>query len=242
MKALFTFLACFFSVVFYSQNLSGKVTYVISMEPISKKRIDSLSKKLSTKKVKMDKWMRDILKNTPDITAYLEFTNSESLYKVEDKMKNDGKISFNINRTFAGGDDRYYKNTKTKEYFQENGTLGELMLIEIEPKKWQITQASKKIGNYLCYKAIDFESTNKKMKPVVWFTPQIPVSFGPKEYNGLPGLVLLVEMSNRTISASQIVLNPKKEIRIEKPIKGKKMTAKESREKGAALWKRIEKQ
>jgi GLPGLI family protein len=73
-------------------------------------------------------------------------------------------------------------------------------LIEKVEKTWKVTQESKKIGEYLCFKAIDIESTNTKMKPIVWFTPQIPVSFGTLEYNGLPGLVILVEMHNRTIS------------------------------------------
>jgi GLPGLI family protein len=58
------------------------------------------------------------------------------------------------------------------------------------------------------------------MKPIVWFTPQILVSFGPKEFTGLPGLVILVKMYNRTISASKIVLNPKEKIEIIKLKKG----------------------
>jgi GLPGLI family protein len=212
------------------------------MESNTKKKIDSIAKKLKTKNVKMDKWMRAVFENTPDVNAFLEFNNNEALYFVEDKMQNDGKPAYNVNRTSAGGDDIYYKNTKTGEYFKENSTFGELLLIEIETKKWKITQESKKIGNYICYKAIDIASTNRKMKLVVWFTPEIPVSFGPLKYNGLPGLVILVEMSKRTISVSEIILNPKDEIIINKPTKGKKITAEEARQRGAAMWKKIEKQ
>ncbi|MFQ3181183.1 MAG: GLPGLI family protein [Polaribacter sp.] len=241
MKNIFFTLLFVISLNVFSQKISGKVTYVVSMESYTKEKIDSISKNLKTKNVKMDKWMRDIFENTPDVKAFLEFNNSESLYFVEDKMQNDGKATYNVNKTFAGGDNKYYKNTKTKEYFNESSTFGELLLIEIEPKKWKITQESKKIGNYLCYKAIDIASENKKVKPIVWFTPQIPVSFGPLYYSGLPGLVILVEMSKRTISASEIILNPKDEIIIKKPTKGKKMTAEESRKRGAAFWKSIEK-
>ena len=168
MKFIFLFILSFCSLTVLSQQLRGKVTYVVSMESYTKEKIDSISKNLKTKNVKMDKWMRDILENTPDVNAYLEFSNEASLYFVEDKMENDGKKTFNMNRVFAGGDNIYYKNTETKEYFNESSTFGELMLIEIEPKKWQITQESKKIGNYVCFKAIDIASTNKKMKPVVW--------------------------------------------------------------------------
>jgi GLPGLI family protein len=242
MKNYFFILLLVISLNGFTQKISGKVTYVVSMESYTKEKIDSIAKNMKTKNVKMDKWMRDIFENTPDVNAFLEFKNTESLYFVEDKMQNDGKPTYNVNRTSAGGDDKYYKNTKTGEYFKENSTFGELLLIEIDTKKWEITQESKKIGNYLCYKSIDINSTNRKMKPVVWFTPEIPVSFGPLKYNGLPGLVILVEMYKRTISVSEIILNPEEEIIINKPTKGEKITAEEARQRGAAMWKKTEKQ
>lgn len=240
MKNLLLTLLLVISVNMFSQNISGKITYIVSMEPFNERKLDS-AYQVRTKK-KMDKWMKDIFKNTPDVKVFLEFDNGKSLYYVEDKMQNDGKSKLNLNRTFAGGDNKYYRNANTKEQFHESTTFGEPLLIELQVKKWKITQESKKIGNYLCFKAIDIESKNRKMKPVVWFTPQIPFSFGPKEFNGLPGLVILVEMSKRTISASNITLNPKKEIVIKKPTKGKKITAEESSKRGAAFWKSIEKQ
>ena len=93
----------------------------------------------------------------------------------------------------------------------------------------------------MCFKAIDITSTNTKMKPIVWFTPQIPVSFGPLEYNGLPGLVILVEMYNRTISASKIVLNPKEKIKLKKLIKGDRVTEEEFKEKTKSFFKTLKK-
>ncbi|MCG1035138.1 GLPGLI family protein [Polaribacter sargassicola] len=239
MKYNLLLITLFFSLAIYTQIKSGKVTYVVSMTPISDKRIDSISKKSKIKNVKSKKWMYDILKNTPNVNTYLDFVNEESMYYVEDKMELDGKSILNMNRIFAGGNNKVYKNTKTKEYLKEN--IRENLLIEKEEKKWQITQESKQIGKYICFKAIDIESTNTKMKPVVWFTPQIPVSFGPSEYNGLPGLVILVEMSNRTISASKIVLNPKEKIELKKLIKGDRITEEKYNEKMKALWKSIKK-
>lgn len=239
MKNLIFILTIFLSINSFSQNISGKVTYVVSMTPISDKKLDSLSKKSELKNVKMNKWLRDILKNTPNVNAYLDFIKGESIYYVEGKMEIDGKSILNMNRTLAGGDNKIYKNTKTKEYLQEN--IRENLLIEKEEKKWKITQESKQIGEYLCFKAIDIESTNTKMKPIAWFTPQIPVSFGPLEYNGLPGLVILVEMSNRTISASKIVINPKEKIVLKKLIKGDRITEEKYNEKMKVLWNSINK-
>ena len=111
MKFNVLLITLFFSITIFAQIQSGKVTYVVSMESYSKEKIDSISKKLKSKKVKMNKSMRDVFENTPNVNAYLEFSNDESLYYVEDKMQNDGKATYNVNRTFAGGDNKYYKNT-----------------------------------------------------------------------------------------------------------------------------------
>lgn len=231
----------FINTTILSQNISGKVTYIVSMTPISDKKIDSIFSNKKNKNPKMNAWIRGIYKNTPNVNAYLDFIDGESIYYVEDEMEVEveGKPIFNINRIFAGGDNKTYKNTKTKEYVKEY--VRENLLIELNEKKWKITQESKQIGSYLCFKAIDIESTNTKMKPVVWFTPQIPVSFGPKEYNGLPGLVILVEMYNRTISASKIVLNPKEKIKLKKLIKGERITSAAFKEKTKNFWRNIKK-
>ena len=235
-KKLILLLIIFINTSISSQTISGKVTYVVSIQLLNEKKLDS-SYQARTKK-KMDKWMRDILKNTPPVNAYLEFSNNEALYYVEDKMQNDGKSTFNLTRTAAGSDHKYYKNTDTKEYFYENNT-GELLLTDIEPRKWKITQESKNIGGYICFKAIDLSSTKKTT--FVWFAPQIPVSFGPKDFNGLPGLVLLVEMKKRTFTASKIVLNPKKKIKIKKPTKGRKETIEEYNKRVDAFMKFLHK-
>jgi GLPGLI family protein len=60
-----------------------------------------------------------------------------------------------------------------------------------------------------------------------WYTPQIPVSHGPLEYWGLPGLILEVSAGNTTMLCSKITLNPEQKIKIEAPSKGKEITKKE---------------
>ena len=57
-----------------------------------------------------------------------------------------------------------------------------------------------------------------------WYTPQIPVGHGPGAYWGLPGLILEVEAGNTKMLCAEIVLNPKKKIKIEAPTKGKVTT------------------
>lgn len=60
-----------------------------------------------------------------------------------------------------------------------------------------------------------------------WYTPQIPVSHGPGEYWGLPGLILEVSAGNTTMLCSKIVMNPEDKIKIEAPKKGKEITKSE---------------
>lgn len=64
-------------------------------------------------------------------------------------------------------------------------------------------------------------------KVVAWYTTQIPYNFGPKDYNGLPGLILELQEDNLLIKASKISLNSKKTKVIKKPTQGEKVMLKE---------------
>ncbi len=63
-----------------------------------------------------------------------------------------------------------------------------------------------------------------------WYTPQIPISQGPLEYWGLPGLILEINVDKTTILCSKIVMNPDDKISIKEPEKGKVVTKKEYKE------------
>jgi GLPGLI family protein len=60
-----------------------------------------------------------------------------------------------------------------------------------------------------------------------WYTPQIPVSHGPGEYWGLPGLILEVSADNTTMLCSKIVMNSGENVKIQAPEKGKEITKSE---------------
>ena len=63
-----------------------------------------------------------------------------------------------------------------------------------------------------------------------WYTPEIPMPYGPIGYGGLPGLILQLERSHVIFIAKEITLNPTGGI---KPIKelteGRLITADEKR-------------
>lgn len=57
-----------------------------------------------------------------------------------------------------------------------------------------------------------------------WYTTQIPVSHGPSEYWGLPGLILEVSAGDTTMLCSKLVINPEEKVEIVAPDKGKEVT------------------
>lgn len=74
---------------------------------------------------------------------------------------------------------------------------------------------------------LDMVEIPKEITVTAWYTPQIPVSHGPGEYWGLPGLIMEVSTGKTTILCSKLVINPKEKKEIKAPKKGKVVTQKE---------------
>ncbi|MBT8318276.1 MAG: GLPGLI family protein [Lutibacter sp.] len=214
-----------------TQNeFQGKISYTIQVTNINFSKIANDS----TKSIEVKNMFNKIFKDAKPIVAVLIFENNESLYELdlikEMEIENDSKI--NLTKIMAR-DGKYYMNNATKEILHEENFVGDMFLIKYQPKNWKITQETKRIGNYSCYKAITISKAKDKKGNEVdkiieaWYTPEIPINFGPKEYNGLPGLILEVQEGKLNIVASKIELNTKEAIVIEKPKRGKKITKEE---------------
>ncbi len=175
-----------------------------------------------------------VFKDTKPVKAVLNFINNESIYELdlinEMTIENDSEI--NLTKIMAR-DGIYYVNNALKEILHEENFVGDLFLIKYQPKNWKLFQETKQIGNYTCFKAVtirktkDNEINDEDNIIEAWYTPQIPVNFGPKEYSGLPGLILEVQEGKLNIVASKIELNNKEAMVIEKPKRGKKVTEEE---------------
>ncbi len=76
-------------------------------------------------------------------------------------------------------------------------------------------------------KLTDLIDIPKEVIVTAWYTPQIPVSQGPGEYYGLPGLILEVNADRTSILCSKIVLNPEEKEELKIPSKGKEVTRQE---------------
>ncbi|MDC1195228.1 GLPGLI family protein [Flavobacteriaceae bacterium] len=70
----------------------------------------------------------------------------------------------------------------------------------------------------------------KQIEVTAWYAPQIPVSQGPGDFWGLPGLILEVNTDKTTVLCSKIIMNPKEKVDIEAPKKGAIVTRSEYNE------------
>jgi GLPGLI family protein len=89
-----------------------------------------------------------------------------------------------------------FTNLKAKEMIQRRGISGEIYLLKdtYENFNWTITDETKTILGYVCKKATGKNDRNHDL--VAWFTESIKVPSGPAWYNGLPGMILEVDVDN----------------------------------------------
>jgi GLPGLI family protein len=72
----------------------------------------------------------------------------------------------------------------------------------------------------------DFELP-KEVTVTAWYTPEIPISQGPENYWGLPGLILEVSDGKTVVLCSKIVMNSKEKVEIKASTNGKVISQKE---------------
>jgi len=212
------------NILFSQKNFSGKVEYTVkpseSFNPM----------KISKDQKKRAKLIPFFMESAHFI---LNFTQKESLYKKKSlgiKIDNKkGKSHSSFSGIFGGGDGIYYSESNDKTTILQKNSFGDLFLVSHHFPKWELSQETKKIGKYKCFKAIrinkSYEKNNSNSKKtIVWYTPEIPVPFGPTLYNGLPGLVMEVKIGKIIFSVTKITLNSKKKIFITLPKKGIKIS------------------
>jgi GLPGLI family protein len=173
-----------------------------------------------------------VLRKQFEKTYLLTFDQQYSVY-TEDEALTPPSVGAGVVFVMSdSGSDLLYKDIKEQRYVKQSELLGKLFLIKDSIKKnnWQLHSDTKNIGTYSCYKATlertvnrFFSDESKKETQIItaWYAPQIPVSNGPEEFQGLPGLILELSSDTKTILCSRVVLNPKKKITIEPPTKGK---------------------
>jgi len=247
MKSLFTFLFALLTVAAFSQkNFQGKAIY---------KSKTTMDMNFGGRQMSEDQKKRiaERMKGMLEKTYVLNFNKIASTYKEEESLGAPGQGNGRFGgmmSSFSGG--LRYKNIKEGIVLEEKEFFGKKFLISDTGTKpeWKLGSETKKIGNYICYKAIltkkidptsfsSFRGRNqnndtkkdstqvvipKEIQVIAWYTPQIPVSQGPGEYWGLPGLILEINEGRSTVLCTEIILNPSEKVELKAPKKGKKVT------------------
>lgn len=151
------------------------------------------------------------IKEKSDKQVYtLEFNSTQSHFFLNEMMNDESDkntSSSKIVSVLMGGSNYYdsQRNISVNE-----GVQGVLIRDKDPKKNWVITTESKLIDTYKCYKAEYIETyksrgVNKTKTITAWFAPSLPYSFGPKGYNGLPGLIL--ELVDNSINIKVFAVN-----------------------------------
>ena len=200
-------------------------TEIKSVEIIYGKRLDIKNLK-SDVKPEIKKARTKVNKMISDLNYILRCNGNESIFYYEESLVSDANKGMRRLITKGGADGTFY-NSKNQKLLQLEFS-GESFLIDLSKDKitWKITNETKKISGYTCYKAtanVVYENKviNKKtnLKYIAWFTKEIPFQYGPIGLNGLPGLILEATKNGSMIFyAREIRLN--KKVKIKKPSKG----------------------
>ncbi len=222
----------------YSQQLSGVATYQ-SQRSFDFKMDNDKSDGMSAE---IQKQVQAQMKKQFQQEYTLAFVGAESTYQQEESLAAPAPSTNGITVTVSGGKDVTYHNTAELKLLKETQIMGKEFLVNdsLPKPKWILEKEIKNIGVYTCFKATiseeyeqpsfneetgeEEESVTKTRTTTAWYTLDIPANHGPDEYWGLPGLILEVSDGKFSLMCTKVVLNPKKEVQIMLPEKGKEVT------------------
>src|SRR5690554_7999826 len=132
----------------------------------------------------------------------------------------------------------HYKNLQKGEFLNSKELYGKQFLIkdEIETPDWQLSNESKTIGDYVCFKATyvlesevsEEDAPRLRSGPddkeiIAWYTPQIPVKNGPLDFQFSPVFIFEVQDGFLILLFTKIVLNLDAKIKLTARKKGNKV-------------------
>ncbi len=180
MKKIYTFCFLVFSILGICQN-NGKITYgyIANGATIQAELVFNGNKSVYNSFIKRSKESVKVLtKENKDEDEKNEVNIAINPYN---SIPEDLGLLTNLeNNTII--ENKYYPGNI-------NGKTYDTLFIKDKARaiKWEILEESKTINALVCYKAI---GSFRGRTYTVWFTLDIPVSFGPWKLNGLPGLIL----------------------------------------------------
>lgn len=172
---------------------SGILTYSAALDLKYMQQANALNQNIDqkTKMFLFDK----IINSSPELTFELKFNDGLSEFKCINLPEKTAYVDLTVSNTGAKKIYYFDKQNNIKGYKTE--TFSEY-LVQPELTEWSMHDEEKIINGYHCKKAtIESKSYGRSGEIidefVVWYTEDIPLEFGIKGFEGLPGVI--VELS-----------------------------------------------
>lgn len=172
---------------------------------------------------KMIKHRRDI--ETANLEYKLIFHKNKATFEVIEQLKVDGSKYSGIAMGPTNG--VYYSNSNNCEnLWQTDIYFNKRLIIILNKKSWNLEKETKVINGLLCRKAVGtFQKGSSENQTVeAWYAPEIPVSFGPLGFSGLPGLIVELKTEIEYYYMTEIILEQEDRVQIQRPLKGEEVT------------------
>lgn len=219
MKKLLIILSLLIGPATMAQKTDGVVTYVRKEHWLKiTNRLTFLSQE---QKDRMTQTFKNWAENNKGVKMKLAFSPTESLYTRNSDEPEEGGYSWR-NSEF-----NLYRNFEKDKKIDIIEMLGKTYIVDdsLHAPVWKIGNQIKDVAGYICMKA-ETEDPIKKQKITAWFAQDIPVSAGPERVNGLPGLILELDVNDGDviIEAVSVAFRPLTPDDLKLPkLKGKKI-------------------
>lgn len=216
MKILFLLTASLFTLPLYAQHTSGTISYEEKLT-------------IDLKGQDIPESMRAFVPKEQKSVKVLYFNADQSLYENGKAGKDEGSEEFEqdgmkIRMERSRPDEKIFVDFKSREKLAQRDLMGRMFLVKetVSPEKWKFTNRQKNILGMPCQEAYRMD---EKDSVTAWYTTAIPVSGGPKDFAGLPGMILEVNVGdNVSIKATRVDHTEDVAKKIKAPTKGKAVT------------------
>lgn len=190
-------LTLLFSVNLFSQN--NKANYSVKLLDHSNVEKSEVGYLYSNSKQKANSFSYTLL-----------FSNERANFFIEENLNltNTDFISIKMFSRYKG----FIFTDTLFNYTEKNIGAKRNILKTARNKAWELTNESKIIQNFTCYKATSKEiiKNNKgdfEYLITAWYCPEIPYQFGPNGFGGLPGLIFELQFDTALYGLTNLILN-----------------------------------